>query len=51
MNYIKSRFCYFDNANIHGGDQLNAAAFSIRIDGKFSKEFIIKTGLEGHVND
>ena len=50
-NYIKSRFCYFDNANIHGGDQLNAAAFSIRIDGKFSKEFIIKTGLEGHVND
>jgi hypothetical protein len=50
-HYIKSRFCYFDNANIHGSDQLSAAAFSIRLDGKFSKEFIARTGLTEHLND
>lgn len=49
--YMNSRFCYFDNANIHGSDQLLEPTFSIRIDGKFSDEFISKTGLKDHFND
>lgn len=49
--YLKSKFCYFDNANIHGSDQMTSACFSIRIDGTFSKDFMSITGLEGHIND
>ena len=49
--YLKSKFCYFDNANIHGSDQMTSASFSIRIDGTFSKDFMSITGLEGHIND
>ena len=49
--YLKSKFCYFDNANIHGSDQMTTAVFTIRIDGIFSKKFLAMTGLEEHFND
>lgn len=47
--YLESRFCYFDNANIHGADPVNYSTFSIRIDGEFSKSFLNKTNLADHI--
>jgi hypothetical protein len=46
--YFDSRFCYFDNANLHGGDPSNYSTFSIKVDGLFSKSFLDKTGLTAH---
>ena len=46
--YLKSRFCYFDNANIHGSDPAEQNSFSIRVDGVFSKSFLDKTNLGNH---
>jgi len=50
-HYIESRFCYFDNANIHGSDMIESNTFSIRVDGLFSDEFKLETGLKDHLND
>jgi hypothetical protein len=47
--YLKSRFCYFDNANIHGSDPAEQNTFSIRVDGIFSKSFLDKTNLGKHL--
>lgn len=49
--YLNSKFCYFDNSNIHGSDEMSCASFSIRIDGKFTKEFIQKINLEDYFDD
>jgi hypothetical protein len=49
--YFDSRFCYFDNANIHGADSINHASFSIRIDGTFSENFLDKTNLREHLSE
>lgn len=46
--YFESRFCYFDNANLHGGEASNYPTFSIKVDGVFSKSFLDKTGLTAH---
>jgi hypothetical protein len=46
--YFDSRFCHFDNANLHGGDPSNYSTFSIKVDGLFSKSFLDKTGLTAH---
>jgi hypothetical protein len=46
--FVKSRFCIFDNANIHGGDPSPVATFSIRVDGIFTRKFLKKTGLDKH---
>lgn len=48
--YLKSTFCYFDSANIHGSDVNTESTFSIRIDGKFSQKFLNKTNLKEHVS-
>jgi hypothetical protein len=47
--YFESRFCYFDNANIHGAEPVDYSTFSIRVDGKFSKVFLNKTNLNTHI--
>jgi hypothetical protein len=47
--YLNSRFCYFDNTNIHGADPVDHSTFSIRIDGVFSKSFLNKTKLNNHI--
>jgi hypothetical protein len=47
--YLESRFCYFDNANVHGADPVDYSTFSIKIDGIFSKSFLNKTGLKNHL--
>ena len=47
--YFNSRFCYFDNANIHGSDTIEQSSFSIRVDGTFSKSFLEKTNLKTHI--
>lgn len=47
--YFNSRFCYFDNANIHGSDIIEQSSFSIRVDGKFSQSFLDKTNLKHHI--
>lgn len=49
--YVQSKFCYFDSSNIHGTDRSTDSVFSIRIDGKFSEEFLSKTNLKEHFND
>jgi len=46
--YPECRFCYFDNANLHGGDPVAYSSFSIKVDGIFSKSFLDKTGLTPH---
>jgi hypothetical protein len=46
--YFESRFCYFDNANLHGADPVDYSTFSIKIDGIFSKSFLDKTAMEPH---
>jgi hypothetical protein len=38
----------FDNGTWHGSDIVDTSTFSIRVDGKFSPEFLQKTGLEEH---
>lgn len=38
----------FDNGTWHGSDIVDTSTFSIRIDGKFSSEFLEKTGLKNH---
>lgn len=50
-SYFNSRCCYFDNANIHGSDVVVQSSFTIRIDGKFTQDFISKVGLEEHFSD
>ena len=47
--YLNSTFCYFDSANIHGSDVNTESTFSIRVDGKFSQEFLNKTNLGVHI--
>ena len=47
--YFNSKFCYFDNANIHGSDIIEQSSFSIRVDGVFSKSFLDKTKLKNHI--
>ena len=47
--YVNSRFCYFDNANIHGSDVTEQSSFSIRVDGIFSQSFLDKTNLKHHI--
>lgn len=47
--YLTSKFCYFDPANIHGTDPAETSAFSIRVDGLFSEEFKNKTGIIEHL--
>lgn len=49
--YVKSKFCYFDSANIHGTDKSTDSVFSIRVDGKFSDEFLNKTNLKEYFDD
>jgi hypothetical protein len=38
----------FDNAAWHGSDIVDTSTFSIRVDGKFTQDFLRKTGLEEH---
>lgn len=38
----------FDNGTWHGSDIVDTSTFSIRVDGKFTPEFLKKTGLEEH---
>lgn len=38
----------FDNGTWHGSEPVETSTFSIRVDGKFSTEFLKKTGLENH---
>jgi hypothetical protein len=49
--YFESKFCYFDNRNLHGGDPSNYSTFSMKVDGIFSKSFLDKTGLTSHLLD
>lgn len=45
-HYITSKVAFFDSANIHGSDPTDTSTFSIRFDGKFSEEFLQRTGLD-----
>jgi hypothetical protein len=38
----------FDNSTWHGGDPADTATFTVRVDGKFSPEFLQRTGLTEH---
>lgn len=38
----------FDNGTWHGSDIVDTSTFSIRVDGKFSKDFLERTGLAEH---
>jgi hypothetical protein len=48
-HYVTSKVAFFDSANIHGTDPSEVSTFSIRVDGKFTKEFLTKTGLESYL--
>ena len=46
--YVSGEINTFDNAMWHGSEPAKHSCFSIRIDGLFSDEFLIKTGLDKH---
>lgn len=48
-HYVDSKVAFFDSANIHGTDPSDISTFSIRVDGKFTEEFLLKTGLESYL--
>lgn len=48
-HYIKSRIATFDNHQWHGGEPGSGFGVSLRIDGKFTKEFLDKTGLSEYI--
>lgn len=43
---ITSRAALFDNSDWHGADQAQGLAWSLRIDGVFSKDFLAASGLD-----
>lgn len=47
-DYITSKVAYFDNANWHGADPMPYANWSLRIDGVFSDNFLLRTGMKNH---
>jgi hypothetical protein len=44
-HYVESKVAFFDSANVHGSDPSDTSCFSIRFDGKFSEDFLNRTGL------
>lgn len=46
--YLKGEINTFDNATWHGSEPATHSCFTMRIDGLFSDEFLIKTGLSNH---
>jgi hypothetical protein len=44
-HYVESKVAFFDSANVHGSDPSDTSCFSIRFDGKFSEDFLKRTGL------
>ena len=50
-HYVTSKIAFFDSANIHGTDPSDLSTFSIRVDGKFTEEFLNKTDLESYINE
>jgi hypothetical protein len=47
-HYLTGVINTFDNATWHGSEPSPYAAFSIRVDGKFSESFLQMTGLDEH---
>jgi hypothetical protein len=48
-HYVTSKVAFFDSANIHGTDPSDISTFSIRVDGKFTEDFLKKTSLESYL--
>lgn len=46
--YLKGEINTFDNASWHGSDPAKYSCFTIRVDGIFSDEFLLKTRLYEH---
>lgn len=47
-HYVNGTVSTFDNHNYHGSEPSKYASWSIRVDGVFSNEFLIKTGMFEH---
>lgn len=47
-HYLEGVINTFDNATWHGSDIVDTSTFSIRVDGKFTQDFLQKTGLTEH---
>ena len=47
-HYLSGHIGIFDNYNYHGSESSDFASYSIRIDGRFTSEFLKKTGMAGH---
>lgn len=47
QHYVDTGSAFFNDLDMHGGDAGESMAWSLRIDGVFSKEFKRKIGIEG----
>ena len=49
-HYVQGRIATFDNHQWHGGDPGAGMGVSLRIDGKFNKDFLSRTNLKDYIN-